>query len=109
MNQDAVVKVYHSPDYAQVKPASRLNTEEEMLHMILSTIEQNTDFYTMPPQEKSVKNFITNGSNNLTFGEALKKLEMYANAFNGGVIPNYLNCVRKAGGVEAVRSIWQKQ
>ena len=98
INQDAVVKVYHSPDYAQIKPSSRVKTEEEMLMMIFSIIDQNTDFNTMPRQQQSIKNYICNGDNEITFDQALKKVEMYSQNYNGGVIPSNLDCVRRAGG-----------
>lgn len=42
------------------------------------------------------------------FGEAKKKLEQYANLFNRGVIPRYLNCVERAGGAQNIRSQWNQ-
>ena len=35
-------------------------------------------------------------------------MELYANYFNRGVIPRYLNCVEKSGGAQAIRNKWEQ-
>ncbi len=52
----------------------------------------------MPRQEPSFGAFLYRDNDRVGFAEAKKKLEMYANYFNNGVIPKYLACVERAGG-----------
>ena len=106
VNTRDVVKVYHSADFSQTRPDTRLKTEEEMVHSILNTIEQNTDLGTMPPQEPSLKRFILNHNESITLDHAKARLQEYARIFNGGHIPDHLDCVRRAGGAENIRNKW---
>lgn len=62
----------------------------------------------MPRQSPSFSQFLYSDSNNVGFAEARRKLELYANYFNRGVIPQYLACVQRAGGAESIRSRWNQ-
>lgn len=73
-----------------------------MIRNIVSIIEGNTDETSMPRQEPVFSQYLFRDSNNIGFGEAKRKLEQYANHFNRGVIPNYLNCIAKVGGAENI-------
>ena len=57
----------------------------------------------MPRQDPVFSQYLFRESNNIGFGEAKRKLEQYANHYNRGVIPNYLNCIAKVGGAENIR------
>lgn len=62
----------------------------------------------MPQQEPSFAQFLYRDNDRVGFGEAKKKLELFANYFNQGVIPRYLSCVEKAGGARMIRSKWDQ-
>lgn len=74
-----------------------------MVRNIVSIIEGNTDETSMPREEPVFSHYLFRESNNIGFGEAKRKLEQYANLYNRGVIPNYLNCIAKVGGAETIR------
>ena len=69
-----------------------------MILMILTVAEKITDVGTMPKAEPSIKKFMLGGANTLTFAESLRKLILYANIYNFGIIPSNLNCISKVGG-----------
>lgn len=64
-----------------------------MVRNIIDLIENNTDPSSMPRQEPSFSNFVYRDNESVGFGQAKQKLEMYANNFNRGVIPDHLVCV----------------
>lgn len=101
-----MAKVWHSPNFSDLEPSYRTDSEQEMVKNIVTLIESNTDNYSMPQQEPSFGNFLYRDNDRVGFGEAKKKLELYANYFNQGVIPRYLSCVEKAGGARMIRSKW---
>lgn len=79
-----------------------------MVQNIVQLIESNTDLNSMPKQSPSFAQFLYSDSNNVGFSEAKRKLELYANYYNRGVIPNYLACVERAGGAQNIRNRWDR-
>lgn len=69
-----------------------------MVNNILQLITDNTDSQTILESIPSIINFIS-GENkmSLTFDEALISLREYANRFNNGQIPKYMECIRQVG------------
>lgn len=69
-----------------------------MVNNILQLITDNTDSQTIPECIPSIIKFMI-GENkmSLTFDEALIALREYANRFNNGQIPKYMECIRQVG------------
>ena len=73
-----------------------------MVKNIVNIVEGNTDENSMPYQQKNFSRFLFKDNYNAGFGEAKKKLELFANQYNAGIVPNYLNCAANVGGVETI-------
>lgn len=108
INENHVAKVWHSPNFSQLRPHVKAGSEAEMVRNIVDLIQSNTDQSSMPRQQPSFSQFLYRDNERVGFGEAKKKLEQYANYFNRGVIPNYLACVERAGGARNIRNKWSE-
>lgn len=72
----------------------------------MQLITDNTDSQTIPESISSIIKFIC-GENkiNLTFDEALISLREYANKYNNGQIPKYMECIRQVGAKNILNSL----
>jgi len=77
-----------------------------MVNNILQLITDNTDSQTIPECIPSIIKFMS-GENkmSLTFDEALICLREYANRFNNGQIPKYMECIRQVGVKNILNSL----
>ena len=87
INAEDVVKVYHSPDFAQVQPAIRVKEEEDMVRSIVDSIEKNTDMNTMPRENPSFRDFLYRSYPDANLDQAKLALNDYASRYNQGRIP----------------------
>lgn len=80
-----------------------------MVQSIIDTIEKNTDYNTMPRENSSFRDFLYREHKNPTLDNAIEALNQYAARYNGGHIPDHLECVRVNGGAENIRNTWFAQ
>ena len=106
VNCQNVAKIYHNSDFSQVKASHRVKEEDKMLHSIIETIEKNTDYNTMPRENPSFRDYLYREHKSPNLENALHALEQYAGRYNGGRIPEHLECVRVNGGAENIRNTW---
>jgi hypothetical protein len=101
INEKGVVKVWMNREFSKNFIVGGKISQEQMVKGIVDILDSNCDTVRLNGIP-TVRNYLYRNSDMLTFEQALRELNEYALTYNSAKVPQYLECIDRAGGIYVI-------